>query len=31
MIIKPGTLIFYTNEECISLYVPENIFSKAGK
>lgn len=29
MIIKPGTLIFYRNEECISLYAPENIFLKS--
>lgn len=25
MIIKPGTLVFYRNEEYVSLYVPENI------
>lgn len=26
MIIKPRTLVFYRNKECISLYIPENDF-----
>lgn len=31
MIIKPGTLVCCRNEECISLYVPEDIFLESSE